>query len=74
MNYIDFVILNSNVTVLYLRFIKRTIFCGKTEKFKIVVFFPAIYPWISGVPFFKSKKTVSKKNWLVRKCYISKSV
>ena len=53
MTHIDFVILNSHVTVIYLRFIKSTIFftffyffCGKTEKIKISVFFPAVYPCI----------------------------
>ena len=35
----DFAILNSHVS-------KAPIFCGKTEKFKIAVFFPAIYPCI----------------------------
>ena len=57
MAHIDFAILNSHVTVIYLRFIKSTIFfCGKTtNKFKIAVFFPAIYPCISNVPFLKQE-------------------
>ena len=55
MTHIDFVILNSHVTVIYLRFIKNTIFfffsffyffCGKTEKIIISVFLPAVYPCI----------------------------
>ena len=33
--HIFFAILNSHITVLYLRFVKKTIFCGKTEIFKI---------------------------------------
>ena len=46
MTHIDFATLNSHVTVIYLRFIKSTTFCGKTEKFKIGVLIPAIYPCI----------------------------
>ena len=43
MTHIDFATLNSHVTVMYLRFIKSTnFFCGKTEKFKIAIFFPGI--------------------------------
>ena len=34
------------VTVIYVRFVKITIFCGKTQKFKIAEFFSAIYPCI----------------------------
>ena len=46
MTHIDFIILNSHVSVIYLRITKSTIFCGKTEKFIIAVFFHAIYPSI----------------------------
>ena len=47
MTHIDFVILNSHVSVIYLRIIKSTIFFfGKTETFIIAVFFHAIYPSI----------------------------
>ena len=47
MTHKDFAVLNSHVTVIYLRFIKNTsFFCSKTEKFKIAAFFPAIYPCI----------------------------
>ena len=42
MTHIGFSILNSHVTVTYLRLIS---YC-KTEKFKITVFVPAIYPCI----------------------------
>ena len=46
MIHIDYVILNSHVTVFYLRFVKRNFFCGKTEEFKIAIFFPPIYPCV----------------------------
>ena len=44
MTHIDFAILNSHVTVIYLRFIKITILSGKIKKNKIAVFFHVIYP------------------------------
>ena len=45
MNHIDFVILNSYVTVIYFRFIKNTylLVVKKKEKIKTSVFFPTIY-------------------------------
>ena len=44
--HINFAILNSHVTVTYLRFIKSTNFYVVKQKFKIPAFFPAIYPCI----------------------------
>ena len=46
MIHIDFAILNSHVTVIFKNYQKHKFFCGKTEKFKIAVFFPAVYPCI----------------------------
>ena len=47
MTHKDFATLNSHVIIIYLRFIKSIKFlCGKAEKTKITVFFPAIYPFI----------------------------
>ena len=45
MNHIDFVILNSYVTVIYLRFIKNTylLVVKNKKKIKTSVFFPTIY-------------------------------
>ena len=44
--HIDFAILNSQVTVIFKIYQKHEFLCGNTEKFKIAVFFPAIYPCI----------------------------
>ena len=43
MTHIDFAILNNDVTVIYLRFIKSTNFRVVKPKFKIAVFFSAIF-------------------------------
>ena len=43
---IDFAILNSHVTVIFKIYRKHKFLCGKTEKCKIAVFFPAIYPCV----------------------------
>ena len=57
MTHIDFGILNSHVSVIYLlRFIKSTNFyMVKQKKIKIAVFFPALYPCIEDVPFLKQE-------------------
>ena len=46
MTHIDFVILNSHVTVIFKIYLRHKFLCCKTEKFKIALFFPAIYPCI----------------------------
>ena len=47
MTHIDFSILNSDVTVIYLRLIKSAIFLTvQQKKIKIAVFSLAIYPYI----------------------------
>ena len=45
-SHIDCTVLNSHVTVTFKIYLKHKFLCGKTEKFKIAVFFPAIYPCI----------------------------
>ena len=46
MTQIDFSVLNSHVTVIYKIYQKHLILRGKTEKSKIAVFFPTIYPFM----------------------------
>ena len=46
MTHIDFAILNSHATVINKIYQKHKFLCGKTEKFKIAVLFPAIYSCI----------------------------
>ena len=63
LTHINFVILNSYVRVIYLRFIKKHLFLGgKTEKSKIGV-----------LAFFKRENCYNKMT-SVRKSYISKPV
>ena len=44
--HINFAIVNSHVRVIFKIYQEQKILCGKTEKFKIGVFFPALYPCI----------------------------
>ena len=55
MAHLDFVILKSHVSNSYIVKIyqEHQFLCGKKEKLKIAVFFPAIYPCIEDVPFLK---------------------
>ena len=46
MTHIDFSILYSHVAVIFKICLKHKFLCGKTEKSKIAIFFPAIYPFI----------------------------
>ena len=54
--HIDFAILNSHVIVIFKIYLKHKFLCRKTEKLKIPVFIPAIYPCIQDVPFLKQEK------------------
>ena len=62
MTHIDFVILNSHVTVIYLRIIKSTnFFCGKIENFKMAVFLPCYLSLYIRCAFFKARKHIKIK-------------
>ena len=53
---VDFATLNSHLKVIYLRFIKSTNFyVVKQKKTQNGSIFPAIYPYIYDVPFFKEE-------------------
>ena len=67
MTHTNFTILNSHVTVIYLRFIKSTNFYAVKQKHVKWLYFFLLF-------ILSSEKTVSKIKWLLPESYISKSV
>ena len=74
MTYIDFTILNSHVTIIYLRFIKSINFYVVRQKNLEQLYFSLLSILAYKMCLFSRKKNFSKIKWLVRKFYISKSV
>ena len=66
MTHINFAILNSHVTVIYLRYIESAnSFEVKSKIFKIAVFFPLLFILVYKMCFFKARKLLLKSNDLL---------
>ena len=73
MTHKDFAILNSHVTVIYLRFIKSINFYEVKQKNLNWLCFSLLFILVYKMCLFSSKQTVSKIKWHLSESYVSKS-